>query len=57
MCLDKIGHGMGIGQALAMATLLRQGMSSRSWNDPLDDDDGFDGVTVGVNVDVVPDIT
>lgn len=31
MCLEKVGHGMGISQALAMAELLRQGMGSRTW--------------------------
>ncbi|KAJ5915930.1 hypothetical protein N7454_010837 [Penicillium verhagenii] len=30
-CLDKIGHSMGINQALAMAHLLRRGMGSRAW--------------------------
>ncbi|KAI0431168.1 hypothetical protein F5Y09DRAFT_305765 [Xylaria sp. FL1042] len=30
-CLDKIGHSMGINQALAMAKLLREGMQSRAW--------------------------
>ncbi|KAI1284226.1 hypothetical protein F5Y07DRAFT_349115 [Xylaria sp. FL0933] len=30
-CLDKIGHSMGINQALAMAKLLREGMESRAW--------------------------
>ncbi|KAJ6032055.1 hypothetical protein N7540_002787 [Penicillium herquei] len=29
-CLDKIGHSMGINQALAMAQVLRRGMSSRA---------------------------
>jgi hypothetical protein len=31
MCLEKVGHGMGISQALAMAGLLREGMGSRTW--------------------------
>ncbi|KAJ5655203.1 hypothetical protein N7507_007153 [Penicillium longicatenatum] len=30
-CLEKIGHSMGINQALAMAHLLRRGMRSRAW--------------------------
>jgi hypothetical protein len=30
-CLEKIGHSMGINQALAMAHLLRRGMGSRAW--------------------------
>jgi hypothetical protein len=42
MCLGKIGHGMGISQALAMAALLRKGMSSRSWNDGDEDDEDED---------------
>jgi hypothetical protein len=33
-CLDKIGHSMGINQALAMAQLLRDGMASRAWLSP-----------------------
>ncbi|KAJ5748232.1 uncharacterized protein N7511_009928 [Penicillium nucicola] len=33
-CLDKIGHSMGINQALAMAQLLRDGMHSRAWISP-----------------------
>ncbi|KAJ5614034.1 hypothetical protein N7528_007688 [Penicillium herquei] len=32
-CLDKIGHSMGINQALAMAQVLRRGMRSRSLSD------------------------
>ncbi|KAJ5219323.1 uncharacterized protein N7498_001422 [Penicillium cinerascens] len=34
LCLDKIGHSMGINQALAMAQLLRKGMHSRAWLSP-----------------------
>jgi hypothetical protein len=34
VCLDKIGHSMGINQALAMAQLLRDGMDSRAWLSP-----------------------
>ncbi|KAH8691338.1 Zn(II)2Cys6 transcription factor [Talaromyces proteolyticus] len=34
MCLEKIGHGMGIGQALAMANLLREGAGVRTWIQP-----------------------
>ena len=34
MCLEKIGHGMGISQALAMANLVREGMGSRTWIKP-----------------------
>ena len=30
-CLDKIGHYLGINQALASARLLRDGMETRSW--------------------------
>lgn len=30
-CLDSIGRGMGIGQASAMAQLLRDGIQSRTW--------------------------
>lgn len=30
-CLDRIGRGMGIGQASAMAQLLRDGIQSRTW--------------------------
>ncbi|PWY79519.1 hypothetical protein BO94DRAFT_174429 [Aspergillus sclerotioniger CBS 115572] len=30
-CLAKIGHSMGINQALAMAQLLRDGVDSRAW--------------------------
>ncbi|KAB5582951.1 hypothetical protein GE09DRAFT_1077063 [Coniochaeta sp. 2T2.1] len=30
-CLDKIGHGMGIGQAKAMAQLLRDGRKTTAW--------------------------
>lgn len=33
-CLEKIGHAMGINQALAMAQLLRDGMDSRAWISP-----------------------
>jgi hypothetical protein len=33
-CLDRIGHSMGINQALAMAQLLRDGMHSRAWISP-----------------------
>ncbi|KAJ5901618.1 hypothetical protein N7495_002146 [Penicillium taxi] len=33
-CLDKIGHSMGINQALAMAHILRRGMNSRAWLSP-----------------------
>ncbi|KAJ5121846.1 hypothetical protein N7448_002977 [Penicillium atrosanguineum] len=33
-CFDKIGHSMGINQALAMAQLLRKGMHSRAWLTP-----------------------
>lgn len=33
-CLEKIGHSMGINQALAMAQLLRDGMDSRAWISP-----------------------
>jgi hypothetical protein len=33
-CLDKIGHSMGINQALAMAKLLRDGMDTRAWLSP-----------------------
>ncbi|KAI1161687.1 hypothetical protein F5B18DRAFT_627264 [Nemania serpens] len=33
-CLDKIGHSMGINQALSMAKLLREGMQSRAWLSP-----------------------
>jgi hypothetical protein len=33
-CLDKIGHSMGINQALAMAQLLRKGMHTRAWLTP-----------------------
>ncbi|KAJ5970116.1 uncharacterized protein N7479_000034 [Penicillium vulpinum] len=35
-CLEKIGHSMGINQALAMAQLLREGMDSRAWISPGD---------------------
>lgn len=31
MCLEKVGHGMGVSQALAMAELLREGLGSRTW--------------------------
>lgn len=31
LCLDKIGHSMGLNQALAMAQLLRKGMHTRAW--------------------------
>jgi len=34
MCLGKIGHGMGINQALAMAKLLNDGLSPRTWIRP-----------------------
>jgi hypothetical protein len=44
MSLEKIGHAMGISQALAMAGLLRDGMPSRSWNDrKIEMDGGPDG--------------
>lgn len=33
-CLDKIGHSMGINQALAMADLVRRGMDTRAWLSP-----------------------
>ncbi|KAI3003126.1 transcriptional regulator family: Fungal Specific TF [Aspergillus niger] len=33
-CLDKIGHSMGINQALAMAQLVREGESTRAWLSP-----------------------
>lgn len=33
-CLEKIGHSMGINQALAMAQILRDGMDSRAWISP-----------------------
>ncbi|KAJ5382126.1 hypothetical protein N7517_000037 [Penicillium concentricum] len=33
-CLEKIGHSMGINQALATAQLLRDGMDSRAWMSP-----------------------
>ncbi|OQE41193.1 hypothetical protein PENCOP_c005G05795 [Penicillium coprophilum] len=33
-CLEKIGHSMGINQALAMAQLLQDGMDSRAWISP-----------------------
>jgi len=33
-CLDKIGHSMGINQALAMAQLLRNGTDPRAWLSP-----------------------
>ncbi|KAI1293919.1 hypothetical protein F5Y03DRAFT_387868 [Xylaria venustula] len=32
--LDKIGHSMGINQALAMAKLIREGMRTRAWLSP-----------------------
>ncbi|KAI0967319.1 hypothetical protein F4678DRAFT_446243 [Xylaria arbuscula] len=32
--LDKIGHSMGINQALAMAKLIREGMGTRAWLSP-----------------------
>lgn len=31
MCLEKVGHGMGMSQALAMAELLRVGTGARTW--------------------------
>lgn len=34
MCLQKVGHGMGISQALAMAALLQSGKGSRIWVQP-----------------------
>lgn len=33
-CFDKIGHSMGINQALAMGKLLRNGSGSRAWLTP-----------------------
>jgi hypothetical protein len=33
-CLDKIGHSMGINQALAMSGVLRKGMSVDAWLSP-----------------------
>lgn len=33
-CLEKIGHSMGIHQALAMAQILRNGMHTRAWITP-----------------------
>ncbi|KAI1145917.1 hypothetical protein F4825DRAFT_224813 [Nemania diffusa] len=41
-CLDKIGHSMGINQALAMAKLLREGMQSRAWLSPDYESSGHD---------------
>lgn len=41
-CLDKIGHSMGINQALAMAQLLRKGMHSRAWLTPEQGSPNFD---------------
>ncbi|KAL4865568.1 hypothetical protein BDV12DRAFT_210986 [Aspergillus spectabilis] len=34
--LDRIGHSMGLNQALAMARLVREGMRSRAWLDAVD---------------------
>lgn len=33
-CLDKIGHSTGINQALAMSSVLRNGMSVEAWLSP-----------------------
>ncbi|OIW24601.1 hypothetical protein CONLIGDRAFT_100551 [Coniochaeta ligniaria NRRL 30616] len=40
-CLDRIGRGMGIGQASAMAQLLRDGRQSRTWLTTGDDIKGL----------------
>ncbi|KAJ6103640.1 hypothetical protein N7486_003862 [Penicillium sp. IBT 16267x] len=46
-CLEKIGHSMGINQALAMAHLLRRGKHTRAWlsEDSTLNSDGYTGVT------------
>ncbi|KIW66446.1 hypothetical protein PV04_05781 [Phialophora macrospora] len=38
LSLEKIGHKMGISQALAMSQLLLHGMGARTWNQPESDE-------------------
>ncbi|KAJ5776880.1 hypothetical protein N7520_000126 [Penicillium odoratum] len=55
-CLDKIGHSMGINQALAMAHLLRRGMPSRAWlEDDTDQSDHYIGFTSYDGLDLLED--